>query len=115
MPIPLHKTKFKERGYNQSEFIAKGINNILKKKERFDIVRRTKYTKSQALLSPEERKTNVKNVFEIDEVYKISDKIILLVDDVLTTGSTINNCALALLEKGAKRVDAATLLVPYTY
>jgi len=111
IPIPIHHARRRERGYNQSEEIAKGISQILNLPTNFDAIRRIKYTQTQTKLNKAERMRNVANVFAPKKNCKsVSGRKILLVDDVLTTGSTLNSCGNILLEMGAKRVDAATLL-----
>jgi ComF family protein len=114
VPVPIHKTKKKERGYNQSDYIAQGVNNILKKTIKYDLIKRIRYTPSQTTLTLEGRLTNVKGVFEINKKYNLEGKNILLIDDVLTTGSTLNNCAYTLISNNARKVDVATLLMPDT-
>jgi len=111
VPVPLHPQKKRERGYNQSEFICRGIEEVTGISVRTDLLRRKKYTVSQTQLSFEERKENVGDAFEINEKRRgdISGKSIILVDDVITTGSTINACAGALDDAGAKRVHAAAI------
>lgn len=107
-PVPIHKAKIRERGYNQSDAICKGVASVLDKKFLLDKITRTKYTMSQTKLNAKERSTNVLGVFKSSTtVFK--NKTVLLCDDVLTTGSTINECAKALKEAGAKKVYAATL------
>ena len=110
VPVPIHPARRRERGYNQSDFIARGVNEILKIKIIYDLLKRTKYTFSQTQLSQEERLKNMENVFVLNKKYDVAGCRILLTDDVLTTGSTLNNCALTLLENKAKQVDIATLL-----
>lgn len=109
IPVPLHRAKVRERGYNQSEFLALGIAEILHIPIFRQTVIRTRYTKSQTTKSARERVLNVKSVFRVRVPEQITSRRILLVDDVITTGSTLNACALALLEGGAKRVDAIVL------
>jgi len=89
VPIPLSKKRYKKRGYNQSEILSKELSKKFDR-EMFDVLKRTKDTKTQVGLSREKRIKNVKNAFEIDEKYRkqIISKNIVLVDDVLTTGST---------------------------
>ena len=110
VPVPIHKAKKRERGYNQSDFIAKGVQQILKIQVVTDLLKRKKYTTSQILLKSDERKNNVENAFELTKKFNILNKNILLIDDVLTTGSTVNNCAITLLENSASKVDVATLI-----
>lgn len=110
-PVPLFKTKIRERGYNQSEFICTGINKILKILQINDLVIRTRHTKSQTNLKYFERLANVKDAFKINDNYKnsISGKKILIVDDVVTTGATMNEVIKALRNKNVKELSAFTL------
>ncbi len=112
IPVPIHKARRRERGYNQSEFIAKGVNNIIKSNVYNNLLYRRHYTITQTKLSKEERAKNLKNVFfvKFDERNNISGKKILLVDDVLTSGYTLNNCAIALLENKVRQVDIVTIV-----
>lgn len=115
VPVPIHRVRKRERGYNQSDFIAKGVQKVLNQKLpnieiANDLLLRTENTPSQTLITFEERKSNLVNAFRVNSKYEIFDKKILLVDDVLTTGSTLNNCATSLLASSAKFVDVATLL-----
>ena len=110
VPVPIHPARKRERSFNQSDFIADGINEILNIEIAYDLLKRTKYTHSQTQLSHKERLENIKDIFTLNKKYDVVKKKILLVDDVLTTGSTVNNCALALLENNAIQVDVATLL-----
>lgn len=111
VPVPLHPQKKRERGYNQSEFICRGIEEVTGICVRTDLLRRSKYTVSQTQLSFEERKENVGDAFELNEKRRdeISGKSFILVDDVITTGSTINACAGALHDAGPRRVHAAAI------
>lgn len=110
IPVPIHHARIRERGFNQAEIICKGISDSLGLPINNNIVKRYKYTTSQTKLSKEERKHNVKDIFKpYKKNMKLKGGTFLLVDDVLTTGSTINSVAKALLEMGARRVDAATL------
>jgi ComF family protein len=111
LPVPLHPLKKRERGYNQSELICQGIEEVTGISVRTDLLRRRKYTVSQTQLSFEERKENVGDAFEINEKKRddISGKSFILVDDVITTGSTINACAKGLATAGAKSVHAASI------
>jgi ComF family protein len=110
-PVPLHRTKVRERGYNQSEFIVTGLNNILKLNYHPDIIFRSKYTKSQTTLPYPERKANIKDAFRMNPAYadKVKKKRIILVDDVVTTGSTLNEIIKVLKQSGVTNVFAITL------
>ncbi|HTR81319.1 MAG TPA: phosphoribosyltransferase family protein [Bacteroidota bacterium] len=110
VPIPLHRLKQRERGYNQSEFICRGISSILYKPVLPALVRRSKETVSQTHLTAEERKMNVGDAFDISlkEKQFVRGKTFVIVDDVITTGSTIQAVARVLKHTGAKRVIAAS-------
>jgi len=111
LPVPIHAARKRERGYNQAEMISRGISRETGIPVDIRIIRRKKYTTTQTKLSKEARRKNVSRVFEVVKGAGTQGKSFLLVDDVLTTGSTLNACAEALLESGARRVDAATLAV----
>ncbi|MDB4088745.1 ComF family protein [Flavobacteriales bacterium] len=92
IPVPLHKKKLYERGYNQSEVLSNGINNVIEKKISIDNLIRTKYTETQTKKNKLERIENIKNAFEINNPQDLEGKSILLIDDVITTGSTLAEC-----------------------
>jgi ComF family protein len=110
VPVPLYKTKLRERGYNQSEYLCKGLKNILKVEIINDLVNRTRHTKSQTKLTISERIENVKDAFEINKKYKgtLVDKKIILVDDVITTGSTLNEIIKELREEKVAKIFVIT-------
>jgi len=111
IPVPIHHARHRERGYNQSEFIAKGIREILGIPINNKIIKRRKYTQTQTVLSKAERRKNVENaIVAYNKNTKLNGGNYLLVDDVLTTGSTLNSCANVLLLLGAKNVEVATLV-----
>ncbi len=109
-PIPLHKLKLRERGYNQTDFICKGISLRNETIAMFDLIIRAKYTQSQTTLTFQQRKENVSDAFILNNRYKdvIKDKVVLLVDDVITTGATIEAAGRVLKSVGAKKVFAAS-------
>jgi len=113
IPIPLHKLKKRERGYNQSEFICKGISSITNIPVNTDIVHRVKYTKSQTQLNLVERRENVADAFFISEKKRklVAGKKVIIVDDVITTGSTINSCANELIKANAGTTLAASVAI----
>lgn len=111
IPIPLHQLKKAERGYNQSYYIAKGINSILQKTVNENIVRRIKYTQSQTTMNISERKENISGAFKAKKTDKIKNKNILLVDDVITTGATISECGTILKKAGANNIYAASIAI----
>ncbi|MBI2990480.1 MAG: ComF family protein [Candidatus Magasanikbacteria bacterium] len=100
VPIPLHKRRYAERGYNQSYIIAQSFNRHLPFQLRSDFLLRFLKTKQQAILSKEERKRNVADAFRVTKPVETKGKSILLVDDVYTTGSTMQAAARALKEQG---------------
>ncbi len=106
IPVPLHKAKLRDRTYNQSEYIAKGISNILKAEVINDAVIRSRFTPTQTRLNKAERKVNVSGAFGINPKYtdKLRGKNILLTDDVITTGATILECASALKAAGSGKL-----------
>lgn len=108
VPVPLGSKRLQERGYNQVMLLARPIAWELDIPLKRKALTRTRETRSQVGLSREQRITNVQNAFTAKE-HDINGKRILLVDDVVTTGATINACAKALKEAGVKKVFAATL------
>lgn len=95
IPIPLHKKREDARGYNQSLLIAQGISDELGIPIKNDIVFRTKYTASQTYKSRNERAENMKGAFAWKDKNELKNKKICLIDDVITTGSTIESCILS--------------------
>jgi len=106
VPIPLHRVKFTERGYNQSDYIAIGISDLTNIPIEKNIVKRVKNTESQTRLNHTERKSNVKDAFRFCGKKSLEGKNILLVDDIITTGSTIIECGRVLKENGAEKIIA---------
>ena len=106
--VPLNQQHLKSRGYNQAELLAKPLSWLLNTPLANDAVTRTKQTLSQVGLSADQRKLNVENAFMADPAI-VSGNNILLVDDIATTCSTLNECSKALIFAGAKNVFAVTL------
>lgn len=109
VPVPLHPRKLRRRGFNQSLILAKKMAPILNSKLDFLSFRRIKYTKSQTGLNMDERRRNVKNAFELTDGRHYKRKGIILVDDVATTGNTMNECARILKKGGCERVYGLVL------
>ncbi len=109
IPVPLNKRKERERGYNQSDFVAKGISSIINVPVFSDVVRRVKYTVTQTHLNAQERKKNIAEAFAVTQSEKIKNKNILIVDDIITTGSTIQETAKVLMDSGATKVIAGSV------
>lgn len=104
IPVPLHKKKLKQRGFNQAEEIIKELSKILKIPFFNDVLVKIKQTPAQVELEKEEREKSIKGAFLCQKPEIIKKKKILLVDDIFTTGSTIEECAKVLKESGAKEV-----------
>ncbi len=111
LPVPLFHAKKAERGYNQSFYIAKGFSKILKLPVNSRIIKRTRYTQTQTALNFEERKENMLNAFETKHRKKIKGSKIILVDDVITTGSTVRECGRVLKLHGAEKVFALSVAI----
>lgn len=109
-PVPLHPKKEKKRGYNQSEFIAKGISEQMGKDLSLNNLIRVVYSETQTRKGRYERWENVEGIFDLTNAAKFNGRHILLVDDVLTTGSTLEACASAILKSAEDvTVSIATL------
>lgn len=106
VPVPLHTSRRRERGYNQSELLARVLSRHTKVPMR-NWLKRVRHTEQQAHLGAHDRRANVKDAFVADA--GVHAKRIALVDDVLTTGATLAECALALKQAGATAVVAITL------
>ncbi|NBK92500.1 ComF family protein [bacterium 1XD21-13] len=103
IPIPLHKSRRRKRGFNQAELIARGLGKELGIPVSADSLLRTKKTSPQKELNDQERKSNLKNAFQLAKD-NVKFKKILLIDDIYTTGSTIDAAASVLLDHGAEKV-----------
>jgi ComF family protein len=110
IPVPLHKTKYRERGYNQSYVFAQQLAPYLNAPVKNNLLVRRRYTSSQTYLNKQQRDKNVAGAFYCRED-SFLDKV-LLVDDVITTGSTVISCAESLRQTGANIVDVLALANP---
>lgn len=110
VPVPLHPSKMRKRGFNQAELLAKKVGERLEIPIRTDIVQRTRATRPQKELTWRERQNNMKGAFKISR-YDVKLKKIILVDDIYTTGSTIDEIAGKLLEQGAEEIFFITLCI----
>ncbi len=97
IPVPLHSLRKRERGYNQSALFARGLARSMGKICAEDLIKRVEYTDTQTLKSREARFKNVENAFEVTDKKKLEGMRILLVDDVMTTGATLEACGHYLL------------------
>jgi ComF family protein len=117
LPVPLHTKKMRRRGFNQSYLLIDSWKSISKQMAddtsmisiKTDILVRNKATLPQAGLGRQQRLTNIKGAFEVRIPEKVFGKKVLLVDDVYTTGATVNECARILLKAGAQGVDVLTV------
>ncbi|MBA3013323.1 MAG: ComF family protein [Proteobacteria bacterium] len=109
VPVPLHPRRLKERGFNQALVLAHILFPDQKKAIFADLLTRTRWTEPQVALSGHERRQNLGGAFSIKQANLIDGRRILLVDDVLTTGTTLNECAKMLKIHGAIQVEAVTL------
>jgi competence protein ComFC len=109
VPVPLHPVRRRERGFNQAEALAKAVA-----KETaipvLDCIERRSYTQTQTRFDRSERMRNLRNAFALRESSVVLGKKLLLLDDVLTTGSTLHECALVLRKAGAESVRAITVV-----
>lgn len=106
--VPLHSHKKKERGFNQTEILCKCLSEKTGIPYAKEVLTRTKNTTPQSKLSAKERQTNLKNVFVSKDC---GNQRVLLVDDIFTTGATLNECSRALFRSGAKAVSVFCLSV----
>lgn len=107
--VPIHKKRKHDRGYNQSELIAKELAKNIPNTIYKNILKKTINNQRQSELKKEERLENVKNVYQIQNRQIIENKRIVLFDDIYTTGSTVNECSRVLKENGAKEILVLTL------
>ncbi len=105
LPIPLHEQKQLARGYNQSELIAQGISKSTGIEVRNDVIERKIHTPSQTKKARYARWENVCDIFQIIDYEAIRDKHLLIIDDVITTGSTIESCAQAMMSVSGVRIS----------
>ncbi len=109
IPVPLHPAKKRMRGYNQSEMIALGLSEISGKELRTDVLIRQKYTETQTKKNLEERRNNVNSAFKVIKPETFIGKHVLLIDDVVTTGSTLIACADEILKIENVKVSVLVL------
>jgi ComF family protein len=112
VPVPLHWRRFQYRGFNQAIALARPLGREFRLPIVRHVLRRRRHTVPQVNLRPEERRKNIKGAFGVRRAERIEGKCLLLVDDVYTTGATINECARVLKSAGAASVVAFTLTRP---
>ncbi len=109
VPVPLSRVREKQRGFNQSEILARFAGDFLQKPVSSRNLSRVKNSSPQTELSAAERVENVKGIFALRHLPEFDGREVLLIDDVFTTGSTVNECSRTLLASGALRVRVFTL------
>jgi ComF family protein len=113
VPVPLYAGKFRQRGFNQAELIARAALKLTARQDRFalepQLLARIRETQSQIGLTRHQRRENLRGAFAVTEPGKVSGREILLVDDVFTTGTTASECSRVLRKAGASRVWVATV------
>ena len=109
VPVPLHRDREKERGYNQAELISKPLAKILKLPHQGVLLVRKRPRPAKLVLTPRERWAAVRGAFEIRPGSQVDNRRVLLLDDVMTTGATLDACSKALRDAGAKSVVALTV------
>jgi ComF family protein len=109
IPIPLYKSRRRTRGFNQADIIAKYIGEHLTLPVANNILHKTKKTQSQVDLSQDERRQNIVGSFTVVNTDPIKNKTVILVDDIKTTGATLETAACVLDAAGAKKIWAITI------
>ena len=109
VPVPLHSKKLKKRGYNQSETFAQGLAESMRAENPSDVLIRTFASETQTKKSRFARWKNVEEIFKVASPEKITGKHVLLVDDVVTTGATLEACANKILEVPGTKVSVAAI------
>jgi len=109
LPVPLYSTKQRQRQFNQAKLIARPLARVFSKELQNKLLIKIKSGPAQVDLSRTERFKNVQGAFRVKNDKLLKNKNILLVDDVFTTGATVNECARTLSEAGANRIDVFVL------
>lgn len=109
IPVPVSKKRFKERGYNQAELVARQIAKVLDKRLVTNSLYKSKNIVAQSTLNKEEREENIKGVYEVKNKENLLNKKVLLIDDIYTTGSTANECCRVLEQVGTNKIGVMTL------
>ena len=109
IPVPISKKRMKERGYNQSLLIAKKLSKDLKIQLQENCLLKTKNIIEQSKLNKKQRAENIQNVYELKNGEILRNKQILLIDDIYTTGSTVNECAKILYQAKPKKIDVLVI------
>jgi len=111
IPVPLHPTRFRERGFNQSELIACLLSQGLQIPSDMTLIKRIRYTVNQARVNSKQRWTNIHGTFTIKHSDIIINKNILVIDDLMTTGATMSEMARVLKSAGANKIYGLTTAI----
>lgn len=109
IPVPIHRKRYKERGYNQTELIIRKVAKMLGISLEIDVLIKVVNNKKQSELNKNEREQNIKNVYIVQNEQKIRNKAILIFDDIYTTGNTVNECGKMLKQAGASEIAVLTI------
>jgi ComF family protein len=109
VPVPLHRRRLRQRGFNQAALLARRLGSILKLPVDYSSLKRSRWTEPQTGLSRRQRVKNVKGAFHLQRSEKVQGKCVLLLDDVFTTGETVNQCSRTLKDAGARGVLVLTV------
>lgn len=109
--VPVSRQRKKERGYNQCDKIAKEISSLINVPIQKNILKKIKNIVPQSTLNKQQREENIKGVYKVQNIEKIQNKKILLIDDIYTTGNTINECAKVLIDKGLDKKNIGVLTI----
>jgi ComF family protein len=109
IPVPLHPRRLRERGFNQALLLVRELSHHTGIPYQKTILQKKKFTIPQVNLSGVEREKGLRGAFHVIREDELEGKGVLLIDDVYTTGATVNECSKVLLRGGAKRVDVLTL------
>lgn len=109
IPVPLNNIRKRQRGYNQTELIAKELAKNFENLEYMDVLIKTKNTVPQSTLNKQQRQKNLENVYKLRESTCINNKNILLFDDIYTTGTTVNECAKILKTLGKNKISVLSI------
>lgn len=109
--VPISKQRKRDRGYNQSKLLAKEISKIIKVPIQPQILYKVKNTVPQSSLNKKQRKENAKGAYEVKNASKLGNKKILIIDDIYTTGNTVNECTNMLIKNGIKKSNMGVLTI----
>jgi ComF family protein len=108
-PVPLHVVKKRARGFNQSQLLTKEISQLMKWRHEPDLIRRNRFTETQTKLGRTDRQKNVFGAFSLNPKLNITNKNLLIVDDVFTTGATVNSISTLLKQNEVENVFVLTI------